>query len=712
MSVNLFWNKKEQKLLTRQRLWAGVVTWILTLGFYGLGTLMLITREQGIPDIKADVLKNNYLLAVQRTLGFESIGYVLVAFLGVLLALQGFSYLFNSSQIDFYDSQPISRKGRFWQIYLGGLFTFLKCYLCSVLIAVVFALCFGAMSGPLFLEILIQVVRMLFLFLMTYSISVLAVMLTGTIQMAILLDVAFFFSQIVIAYVHHFYEVQFFKTYFAGSGEIPVYGSPVYYALATAARAVELRYSMGDAITMEYVTQIFRNSWIGDVITLGIGLIALCISYALFKKRKVEWAGESIVYTPVRVLLKLVVTILAALCSGLFIVIIYSNTAESTLINVLMPLGIIAGGALACVIYEIILGKRITFATKRLWQIPVTVVAALLIFGIYRFDFFGYDSYVPDASKVENCAVGFEYAGSSYYVGNDVRQSQDMRDFVSAYMKLTDVQAVEDLALESQEFLEEQEKKDYYEDTYDMFVIYRLKSGREVARRLTLPVDVQEQLMSRVVDTQEFREGFFQVYHDEQIQNSLHDSARIALEYGSSSEIISGADYRELRDAYLKDLESYTYAMAKQTPPCASISIQDFEGKNNLYFEMPIFATFTNTISYLASCGAEVKIHLTAEDVTEITVTNYYPGYDIEAMSSEEVDYGVESKKVTYTDPEKIQEILDHSGSWTGNNPFLTGDYFNGQYSLELQLKGVRYGVSSYEFKSGEVPEFVKDDTN
>ena len=90
-------------------------------------------------------------------------------------------------------------------------------------------------------------------------------------------------------------------------------------------------------------------------------------------------------------------------------------------------------------------------------------------------------------------------------------------------------------------------------------------------------------------------------------------------------------------------------------------------------------------------------------------VTNYYPGHDLDKEKVADLNYQ-NSREKEYTNSEQIREIMQNAvcfeyGDWLPNN------YRNSQYTIEV-YSGQRYDVVSYAFRTGEVPDFVKEDTN
>jgi ABC-2 type transport system permease protein len=130
-----------------------------------------------------------------------------------------------------------------------------------------------------------------------------------------------------------------------------------------------------------------------------------------------------------------------------------------------------------------------------------------------------------------------------------------------------------------------------------------------------------------------------------------------------------------------------------------------------------VYENFTNTIALLKKLGIYNESKIDISNINEVIVHNYYPGYDLEVTPVSELPSTVEtsdSTSKTYIDEESIKEILAGCLDTNYYNQWYNYSRNNEQYSVEITMKGDRYGYSSvyYSFLKGKVPEFVKEDTN
>ena len=708
MSVNLFSAeyRKQQKELTARRIWVIVVTALSLLIYYPIGVFVLVTRTHSYGYVTDAEMQRMCAQAVRNQIGIQQKGFVLVMILAAILALQGFDFLFHRVQLDFYESQPMSRKQRFHLIFQNGILIFTLLSAVTLLITTVVSAVFGVMSMELLLEILYEYLRIIIVFLAAYSITTLAITLSGSLPIAVIMATFFMGIEYMYAFVLRYYARIFFKTFSDDTSRAFAWGSPVYHAVSSARNTADLVTAENYTISMKTLGQMIRICLPGDLITLAVGVICYLIALKCYHQRKAEWAGKAIVFAPVRTIVKLLLTVLASLSGGLFLYAFYNTDSTGMIARIGMPVTIIGVGILSCLIFEAVLNYNIRAALKRAWQVPVTIIAALLIFTCYRTDTFGYDQYLPEASSVSSCALYLANNGDSYYEDN-LSRSVDTNEYYEKHMILTDVQDVEDIVLESMDYMKkwDDSRTDYYQAT----VLYRMTDGRRVYRKIKIPSDINKKLMDRVFAGSEFRKGYFQVYNDDAILQDASDNMQLVIRSGYASVFAPGSLYSELRKCYLNDLEKFSFSMASTQPCTAAIEIQDFSDNSNLDVNYYVYPEFTNTIAFLKKNNIYLQEEIPVSQIRSVKVTNYYPGHDAEKEDISGLAY-VNSKSKEYTDPGKVAEIMKHVVSYQISDGWLPDSYYNSQYSVEV-ASGQNYDSASYGFKTGEIPEFVKEDT-
>ena len=107
--------------------------------------------------------------------------YMLAVFIAVIMGLVMFSYLHHKRQVNFYHSQPITRCRLFGQRYVLGIVLAMGPMLVVLLMMVVMAGFYGQDMGYALAKTMAHYGRMLLFLLLSYSLTILAGQLTGTV---------------------------------------------------------------------------------------------------------------------------------------------------------------------------------------------------------------------------------------------------------------------------------------------------------------------------------------------------------------------------------------------------------------------------------------------------------------------------------------------------------------------------------------------------
>ncbi len=713
---------KNHRTYINRTLWTGYVALPFVAAYFILGVIMMVSRSINYAEIyhqTSDVLYQEKIRAAARILGFEGISWLFVIGIAVMFALQGFSYVFNQSQLDFYLSQPTTRAQRIRRNYFNAFSTFLIMYIGCELLAALVATAMGAMNSVLLCAILIQTLMSIILFFAFYNITVLAVMLSGTLPIAILLTACFSFISIVVSGEIYLYKEIFFATH-SSSEPLKAYLSPLYDVFSTLMDLAR-NSSRGNALlSMDYISsalKIIIPSY-GDILLVGV--IAFVFVVIFSRNRKSEWAGKSIPLTPFRWLVKIAACIVMGLGSGYFVYIVYDSVWNSRLyvmMLVVMVITTILTGSIA----EVILERNIKRFLKGKAQTIMALAIVVLVFVIFRGDLLGYDSFVPAADKVASGALindtrNFNMYHQGYY--GDVYSSD------ADTMFITDSESLIKIAYEGMNTrklgVKNQAAGIYKNMGYDTTVLFRLKNGRKVYRYITVPYSVVDDELDKIVSGEEYKKGHFDVFRDEMIraadEKSVDHSLRYVADGSEESQAVYRFSYAELSDAYRKDLlENYRFSYVKDHMPIGTIEYDSNE-PDYIYGSLDVFDTFENTKALLKKYGLYASEKYDIADVREVTVTNYYPGYDLEKEEAPNIDgtVVVDSTSKTYTDQDKIKEILLGTVSTNYYNPWYNYSAVNDQYSVEVYLDTDRssYGGRYYSLLKGKVPDFVAADTN
>ena len=356
---------------------------------------------------------------VMESIGLGSKFYILFGVLGIIYAFTKFSYLFSMSKLDFYFSLPTTSARRVQSAYMVALTNFVGIFLGVEAVAILIAAAFKALSAGLMVAILIQTVRVIVLFFTCFTITTLAILLCGTKLIALILTFVMFFFPYLIGQEFHSLNYIFYKTISYLSEPI-IFFSPYNDAssLADYINSSFRFYELTNSFDVSSVMHAYLSCIRYDIDMFVTGVAATVLVAFVYKHRRAEHVGKTIIFRPVRWAIKVLVCIAVSLGGMTFIHTVFASTWNRNMFIVLFA-SMIAICAFTGSLIEICLDSDIRSFSKGKRQTFMAMAILLLIFFIYRGDLLGYDSYVPSPSSVESAALIADDFGGLY-------ENQDM----------------------------------------------------------------------------------------------------------------------------------------------------------------------------------------------------------------------------------------------------------------------------------------------
>ncbi len=212
---------RRQRELFRRRLWPAALTFVSYLLYHVAGTATVLSNI--LQDLKTSAGGRGFTAAerlsalgegISGVMGYNSIfSWMLVPFLAAVLAIEGFAWMDNRREVDFYESQPVSRAERFWDICVSSFLYFLFSYLITMEIGLVIAGAMGGLTRGIVIEAAVQTLRVIALFVCVYGLGVLSAMLTGNIIVAGLAFLVLMFYEFELKMILAGYCSEFLATY-------------------------------------------------------------------------------------------------------------------------------------------------------------------------------------------------------------------------------------------------------------------------------------------------------------------------------------------------------------------------------------------------------------------------------------------------------------------------------------------------------------------
>ena len=757
LSINMH---RLQKDLLARRLWVIIfVTLPLLLIYPFLCGLKLASLRpqfaqgsQSVPGITGTVVS---------IVTIDAIPVILFSIAAVFLALQGFSHLFHKDRTDFYESLPFTRKNRFVLVYTNGLLIFLCAYVLAMLLTFVFAIAYGARGSVLLPVIGFSVLRFFLFFAAVYAVCTVGVMLAGSALYAIILAGFLFLAPVVYEGMAFSYADTFLKTW-TDVYDFKLFLNPFYRLLVkngiTGYPDGSFYYSLAEKT--EWSSELFfaqaAEALPHMMLLLLCFALATAASYLLYKKRKAEWAGTTICHKVVHVFVKIVTATGSAIVIALAIHSVFfyeqSRTAVAS-VRMLVMLVIIA--VAVSLFLEGMYRRSVREAFSGKGHILAACALAVLFFLAFRLDVFGYDRFQPDKAGVTSYAVVLDSGGMLPYqfmTEDETDPIMTRDDFVCKNMVLTDVDAIAQLMEQSNTI---HANGVYAEGTCVAGRVYfRKGNGSVAARGILIPVNTDDELLSRVFETEEYVRCTQQIFHDALLKEHLPAAASFVFETDAEcsekkakSSFGEGTLYDAFAEAYRKDLAGYSVKQEREEAAVGIVRIYNLQPVSEIVtvglhtastammedLVFPVYRGYENTIAVLKEAdlyhedkkpfedtvnAAEGKAQLVAQVWKYGTVS-----YDMPAgiMATEEQEASM------LFEGEEAEEIIENSV----NTRFLSDWYdreglLDQRYGIDITSRSVSdaggndvfmtpemapgyYIGTGRSFFKGQVPAFVTE---
>ncbi len=422
-SKNSFWDSCKEN--HKRRIWVWIVAVLSQLLVYGGMTMIYLSRirgfyEQGNFRTPAE-FQQAMCQAARDALGFSDNIYPIVFVLAAVIGMQGFSYLFDRRKVDMYHSVPVSKNRRFAVVYVNGLVIYLTASLSGLALGMILSAAQGAVNGEVIASAGLSFVWHFFFFLVFYHMMILAVMLTGNRFVTGALFLMFALYEFLVSDMFEGLKGMFFDTYSVHF----LQDEPKFSTFYDCIMNIWQIKNAPDAAAAAKIAMPLVAKWI------GIAAVLLALGWYAYKKRPSETAGKAVAHRFLEPVLKVAAAIPAAFLVGR---VVYDTSYQN---ETLLVAGMLAGGVILCAVMEVIYDFDIRSLFKHLLSSGIALAALLAIFCIFKWDLFGYDSYIPAQNKVESIAISADGYYDSYWDEN--QQYMEQSKYESDHMFLTDI---------------------------------------------------------------------------------------------------------------------------------------------------------------------------------------------------------------------------------------------------------------------------------
>ena len=288
-------------------------SWLLVMSFLVFCLIfpgVILDNIQGMISIYGETdLSPRFLNAL--TYSGNNYYALAVVLMAAICALTGFSYIYSRPKLDFYHSLPVKRETWLLLKAASGLVIFAG----ATGAAAIEELFMGAIYHVADLNLVQAVLGKFFLylliFLVAYFLCLVAMLMTGKLLVSVLLVPLLFGFTGLVAWLYRLFERTFYTGYL--EQEIPnlfrKYPCPATCMLDLT----------------EKWNQYVENGLSGDLPFLELGililflLVEILLSVCLYRNRRSEAAGNSVVFPKIGVLIKILAVCTVSLAVGIFL---------------------------------------------------------------------------------------------------------------------------------------------------------------------------------------------------------------------------------------------------------------------------------------------------------------------------------------------------------------------------------------------------------
>ncbi len=694
-SKSSFFNLMRENLKRRMALPALIT--VLFFFLFPVSTLMLVDKYMRNPvtmiggDADWLMTKRYIYNDFIRAQDAEGWLFALICLLAVISGVNAFRYLHNSRKADFYHSLPVSRAKLYMAAVANSILMTAVPYLVMALISAAITQAKSGYTDCLSYAAGNFLCGMGF-FMLIFVMTVLAMLLTGTILTGVMATlVLLFYGPVVICTVDSLMQNYYWSFYRINSAldSLCAHSSPVLWV------------AIGNGSTA------YKAS-----VALVIALLLLMLCLKLYLMRHSETAGTPVAFRLIKTPVKILVTVPLGLLGGIFA---GSMTDKS---DIWTAFGMLCGVVLAHSIIEIIYNADFKKLFSHKIQFVICLAATFMIWGFFRFDISGYDSFLPDTDKIQSSAA-YSYGMESIYGNEDnleltddgdsvyVTHNRDALDVLND-MHITDEQLTNNiLAIASEGIRQVKEFKaagdvneasDYMSDEQMLGIItiaWHMTNGKTIYRNYNFDLSSVSADIEAVHDSMDFKQAVYPLLDKTEAEAADIVGVNYRDAFGVYSidfdALAQNNEIEELYYTYAEELSKLTAKTRKQESPIAAIqfksskfqSLVDSVKENSGYIEYlndmgdyPIYPSFTKTLELLGSYGIVLNEPLNADRIESIELDSAFAN-----ELREEGGAALDRISLTVTDKDEIQEILDsliyHVNADNNLNPQYYGLYAN-----------------------------------
>ena len=414
----------------------------------------------------------DFIFAICESAVFAS--SVVAFIMAILAAMAVFSFMYSSRSTGLIASLPVRREAIFGSAWLGGVFAVLASNLVIALLTFLFSLGATINTALAFKAAFTWLGVYSMQFILFYGIASLTAVMTGSIAVLPILYIIFNFLAVGMEAIIRLDFSCLIWGMSNGSFDCVLdFLSPLVYMLEKFTPVLKYNTpyaydTYGLALQTSECISFTFDYWLPTVIYCLVGLIFSAAALMVFRKRRMESAGDVIAVRCMRPVFKYGVTVCSALCGGLLLYTVLFALFESRSASVfIMILSMIIFAFIGYFGAKMLLEKSF-HVFRGSWVGFIVVCCLCAVFTLCcDLDVCGIGAYVPKEGSIKSITV---------YQTGSVEDPAIIENYRQLHEKIVS-------------YKDEYEHIVYSDDTESIMFEYELKNGRTVSREYTLPMD-------------------------------------------------------------------------------------------------------------------------------------------------------------------------------------------------------------------------------
>ena len=414
----------------------------------------------------------DFIFAICESAVFAS--SVVAFIMAILAAMAVFSFMYSSRSTGLIASLPVRREAIFGSVWLGGVFAVLASNLVIALLTFLFSLDATINTALAFKAAFTWLGVYSMQFILFYGIASLTAVMTGSIAVLPILYIIFNF---LVVGMETIIRLDFSCLIWGMSNSsfdcVLDFLSPLVYMLEKFTPVLKYNTpyaydTYGLALQTRECISFTFDYWLPSAIYCVVGLVFSAAALMIFRRRRMESAGDVIAVRCMRPVFKYGVTVCSALCGGLLLYTVLFALFESRSASVfIMILSMIIFAFIGYFGAKMLLEKSF-HVFRGSWVGFIVVCCLCAVFTLCcDLDVCGIGAYVPKEGSIKSITV---------YQTGSVEDPAIIENYRQLHEKIVS-------------YKDEYEHIVYSDDTESIMFEYKLKNGRTVSREYTLPMD-------------------------------------------------------------------------------------------------------------------------------------------------------------------------------------------------------------------------------